>query len=128
MEYLDKKKLGVFFISTSFVIGLFLIFNTSIFTPTNELHITAPTLYRNITILLLLNWLFILGIVLIKKEWIKWLYNLWGHYRIKINSSIRFFINDFSQFHTLCVQDKKIWNKIGFLLSQISFYKLISPY
>lgn len=30
-----------------------------------------------------------------------------GHYRIKINSSIRFFINDFSQFHTLCVQNKK---------------------
>ncbi len=68
MEYLDKKKLGLFFIGMSFVIGLFLIFNTSIYTPTDELYITAPTLYRNITILLLLNWLFLLGILLIKKE------------------------------------------------------------
>lgn len=70
METIDKNKVGWTLIILSLGLGAFLFFNSSVLNPDNDLTIVANTLYKNILLFMLLNWIFVIGAILIKKE--KW--------------------------------------------------------
>ncbi len=48
--------------------GVFLFLNSSLLNTDNDLTIVATTLYKNILLFMLLNWIFVVGTILIKKE------------------------------------------------------------
>ncbi|MEB6148758.1 hypothetical protein [Enterococcus casseliflavus] len=68
METIDKNKVGWTLIILSLGLGAFLFFNSSVLNPDNDLTIVATTLYKNILLFMLLNWTFLVGTILIKKE------------------------------------------------------------
>lgn len=70
METVDKNKVGWTLIILSLGSGVFLFLNSSLLNPDNDLTIVATTLYKNILLFMLLNWIFVVGTILIKKE--KW--------------------------------------------------------
>ncbi|MBO1123819.1 hypothetical protein FQS88_18430 [Enterococcus casseliflavus] len=68
METVDKNKVGWTLIILSLGSGVFLFLNSSLLNPDNDLTIVATTLYKNILLFMLLNWIFVVGTILIKKE------------------------------------------------------------
>lgn len=76
METIDKNKVGWTLIILSLGLGAFLFFNSSVLNPDNDLTIVANTLYKNILLFMLLNWTFLVGTILIKKEkWVKFTFS-----------------------------------------------------
>lgn len=76
METIDKNKVGWTLIILSLGLGAFLFFNSSVLNPDNNLTIVATTLYKNILLFMLLNWTFLVGAILIKKDkWVKFTFS-----------------------------------------------------
>lgn len=67
METIDKNKLGWTLIILSLGSGAYIFFNSSVLNYDKDLNIVATTLYRNILLFMLLNWIFVIGTI-IKKE------------------------------------------------------------
>lgn len=62
------QKLGIIFIVLAFILGFSLIIFPTILNPDSLLMVEATTLYRNVVIIVMVNWVFVMGLVFLHKD------------------------------------------------------------